>query len=127
MNGGPLAALGPTYTTAMFTNRVTTAFGAETAIFSGANSNYQALSVQLNHRMSHNIQFGANYTWAHALDEAGGDWNGSALPSNLFNVRSDYGNSNDDVRHRMTMSFSYALPQKEGPWPGRSGKLARYW
>src|SRR5207244_865003 len=60
--------------------------------------------------------------WAHALDEAGGDWSGAALPSNLFNVRSDYGNSNDDVRHRITMSFSYALPQKEG-----FGQLLKGW
>jgi hypothetical protein len=85
-------------------------------------SNYNGLQATLTQRPWHGISYILGYTWAHALDEAGGDWNGSALPSNLFNVRSDYGNSGDDVRHRMTMSFSYALPQKEG-----FGQLLKGW
>src|SRR5438128_2593648 len=76
-------------------------------------SNYNGLQVTLTQRPWHGVSYIMGYTWAHALDEAGGDWNGSALPSNLFNVRSDYGASNDDVRHRMTLSLSYALPQRE--------------
>jgi hypothetical protein len=75
-------------------------------------SNYHGLQVTLTERPWHGLSYLLGYTWAHALDEAGGDWNGAALPSNLFNVRSDYGNSIDDVRHRMTLSVSYALPQK---------------
>ena len=43
-----------------------------------------------------------------------GDWNGAGLPANLFNVRQDYASSADDVRHRMTASISYALPEKKG-------------
>ena len=85
-------------------------------------SNYNGLQVTLTQRPWHGISYILGYTWAHAQDEAGGDWNGSALPSNLFNVRSDYGNSGDDVRHRMTVSFSYALPQKEG-----FGQLLKGW
>lgn len=76
-------------------------------------SNYNGLQVTLTQRPWHGLSYLLGYTWAHALDEAGGDWNGATLPSNLFNVRSDYGNSIDDVRHRMTMSLSYALPQKK--------------
>jgi hypothetical protein len=85
-------------------------------------SNYDGLQATLTQRPWHGFSYILGYTWAHALDEAGGDWNGSALPSNLFNVRSDYGNSGDDVRHRMTLSFSYALPQKEG-----FGQLLKGW
>jgi hypothetical protein len=77
-------------------------------------SNYNGLQVTLTQRPWHGLSYLMGYTWAHALDEAGGDWNGAALPSNLFNVRSDYGNSIDDVRHRFTLSVSYALPQKQG-------------
>jgi hypothetical protein len=77
-------------------------------------SNYNGLQVTLTQRPWHGLSYLLGYTWAHALDEAGGDWNGAALPSNLFNVRSDYGNSIDDVRHRITVSVSYALPQKQG-------------
>ena len=85
-------------------------------------SNYNGLQVTVTQRPWHGLSYLLGYTWAHALDEAGGDWNGAGLPSNLFNVRSDYGNSGDDVRHRMTLSVSYALPQKKG-----FGQLLQGW
>jgi hypothetical protein len=76
-------------------------------------SNYNGLQVTLTQRPWHGLSYLVGYTWAHALDESGGDWNGTTLPSNLFNVRSDYASSADDVRHRMTASVSYALPEKK--------------
>src|SRR5579871_2201154 len=85
-------------------------------------SNYDGLQITLTQRPWHGISYLLGYTWAHALDESGADWNGATLPSNLFNVRSDYGNSIDDVRHRMTLSLSYALPEKRTP-----GQLLRGW
>jgi len=127
VNGGPLAAIGPTYTTALFSKRLTAAcaptcpqFGAETAIFSGANSNYQALSVQLNHRMSHNIQFGANYTWAHALD-FGQNESTFSDTNDLFapnNIQGEYGNSIYDVRHRFVINAVANSPWKKDGWLG---------
>lgn len=120
VNGGPLAAIGPKYTTALFSNRLTSAFGAETAIFSGANSNYQALSVQLNHRMSHNIQFGANYTWAHALD-FGQNESTFSDTNDLFspvNLQGEYGNSIYDVRHRFVVNAVANSPWKKDGWLG---------
>jgi hypothetical protein len=120
VNGGPLAKLGPTYTTALFNSRLTSAFGAETAIYSGANSNYQALSVQLNHRMSHNIQFGANYTWSHALD-FGQNESTFSDTNDLFspvNLQADYGNSIYDVRHRFVINAVANSPWKKDGWLG---------
>lgn len=76
-------------------------------------SNYNGLQVTLTQRPWHGLSYLVGYTWAHALDESGGDWNGTTLPANLFNVRSDYASSADDVRHRMTASVSYALPEKK--------------
>ena len=76
-------------------------------------SNYQGMQVTLNQRPWHGLSYLLGYTWAHSLDQSGGDWNNSTLPSNLFNVRADYGNSNDDIRHRTTLSLSYVLPQKQ--------------
>src|SRR5258708_936901 len=77
-------------------------------------SNYQGMQVTLTQRPWHGLSYLLGYTWSHALDESGGDWNNSTLPSNLFNVRADYGNANDDVRHRATLSLSYVLPEKRG-------------
>jgi hypothetical protein len=65
--GGPITAA--TYTTALFKGpRPNPNLGATTDIFSGISSNYNAFVAQVNHRMSHHVQFSANYTWSHALD-----------------------------------------------------------
>jgi len=77
-------------------------------------SNYNGLQVTLTQRPWHGLSYLLGYTWAHALDEAGGDWNGATLPANLYNVKADYASSADDVRHRMTFSATYALPEKKG-------------
>ena len=91
-----------------------------TDIFSGVNSNYQALAVQLNHRMSHNIQFGLNYTWAHALDfgqneSTFSDTNDLLSPTNM---RGEYGNSIFDVRNRFVASAVAESPWHTGGWLG---------
>ena len=54
------------------------------------------------------------YTFAHSLSAGNADWNGANVPINPFNVRSLYGPSENDVRHRMTVSWTYALPDHEG-------------
>ncbi len=77
-------------------------------------SNYNGLQVTLTQHPWHGFSYLAGYTFAHALDESGADWNGSALPSNEYNVRADYGDSMDDVRNRLTYSATYALPDKQG-------------
>jgi Carboxypeptidase regulatory-like domain/TonB-dependent Receptor Plug Domain len=120
LNGGPLAQIAPTYTTTLFQARNTTAFGAMTDIFSGVNSNYQALAVQVNHRMSHHIQFSANYTWAHALD-FGQNESTFSDTNDLFapnNIKGEYGNSIYDIRHRFVVSAVAQSPWKHAGWLG---------
>ncbi|HTC94066.1 MAG TPA: TonB-dependent receptor [Terriglobales bacterium] len=118
VNGGPITT--PTLTEPLFSTRPTGQFAAMTDIFSGINSKYQALSTQLNHHLSHNIQFSANYTWAHALDfgqnEATfSDTNDLLTPGNL---RGEYGNSIYDVRHRFVISAVATSPWKKSGWLG---------
>jgi hypothetical protein len=118
VNGGPLSQFGNTYTTPLFSSRLNTAFGAMTDIFSGTNSSYNALAVQVNHRMSHNIQFAANYTWSHALDfgqneSTFSDTNDLFQPNNLT---PEYGNSIYDVRHRFVVSSVMTSPWKKSGW-----------
>jgi hypothetical protein len=120
VNGGPLAKLGPTYTTPLFSSRINSAFGAETDIFSGTNSSYNALSLDLSHRMNHNLQFDAHYTWAHALDfgqneSTFSDTNDLLTP---LNYALDYGNSIYDVRHRFVFNAVANSPWKKSGWLG---------
>ena len=118
-NGGPLASLGSTYTTPLFSDpRPNSAFGSMTDIFSGVISNYNALMVQLNHRMSHNVQFSANYTWSHALDNG---VNGTTFTStnalfDPFNLNKEYGNSIYNVPNRFVLDAVIDSPWKFQGW-----------
>jgi hypothetical protein len=79
-----------------------------------SSSNYNGLQVVLTQRVSHGLSFTGGYTYSHALDYAtfnsGVD---QALPSNNTNLRSLYGSSDFDIRHRFTFSATYNLPGKQ--------------
>ncbi len=76
-------------------------------------SNYNSLQATLTKRLSHGVSFIAGYTYAHGLD------NGSLnrfglLPQNSQNVAAEYGDSDFDVRHRLTLTATYAVPGIKG-------------
>ena len=100
---GPIKT--PTLTSLLFNSRPQgSTFGAMTDIFSGVNSTYNAFAVQLNHNMSHFVQFSANYTWAHALDYGQNESTFSDTNDllNPYCLKCEYGSSNFDVRQRFT-------------------------
>lgn len=80
-------------------------------------SNYNALQVHLEKRMSHGLQFEVSYTYAHALDDASSASLGSLNNGDFRDQRFpglDYGNSDIDVRHHVVIAYSYALPFGRG-------------
>jgi carboxypeptidase family protein len=79
--------------------------------FSDSNSNYNALWVAANRRMSKNLQFNASYTWSHSIDEVSRNSNGIVVQDsvNFFNSR---GSSDFDARHRFVVNAIYDLPFK---------------
>ncbi|WP_321470040.1 TonB-dependent receptor [uncultured Paludibaculum sp.] len=72
-------------------------------------ANYEGLSATLRQRLVHGLTLLSSYTWSHALDVTT-DSNGGGAPMNPFSWRSDYGNSNWDLRHRFISSFTYDVP-----------------
>lgn len=124
LNGGPLTT--PTLTEPKFVGRPDLGFGSLTTIFSGINSSYNAFVVQANHRLSHHVQFSANYTWAHALDfnqnqSTFSDTNDLLVPGNMAFEK---GNSIYDVRHRFVFHALASSPWKVNGW---AGILANDW
>jgi hypothetical protein len=106
--------------------RTSQSFGAMSEIFSGVSSNYNALAVQLNRKMTNHLQFTANYTWAHSLDygqnaSTFSDTNDLLVPTD---IRGEYGNSIFDVRNRFVASAV-----AESPWHvgGVFGYLVNDW
>jgi len=59
----------------------------------------------------------AGYTYGHSLDEVGANWDfgyGAGLPQDSTNVEREYANSDFDIRHRLTVSLTYAIPGRTG-------------
>jgi hypothetical protein len=73
----------------------------------GMVSDYNALQLLVRKRVGHGLAFNANYTWAHALDDAPGVFGGYQDDHNAMN---DYGNSDFDVRHNFEFDTSYQIP-----------------
>ena len=121
---GPIQA--STLTVPIFTSRPNSSFGSMTDIFSGPTSNYNALALQLNHRMNKHVEFDTNFTWSHALDFGVNNQTFSATNSllNPFNIRTDYGNSVTNVPLRYVFDAI-----AESPWHvnGWLGQLANGW
>jgi hypothetical protein len=76
-------------------------------------SNYNSMQATLTKRMSHGVSFVAGYTYAHGLDSGSLNRFG-LLPQNAANPGAEYGNSDFDVRHRLTLTGTYNIPGIKG-------------
>jgi hypothetical protein len=109
----PFAALLP---------RVTNISWIETS----GNSAYNSLQLTYEKRFGRGLYFLGNWTWAHGLDNAGGDGGANGpLPQDPRNRRADWGSQNSDIRHRLNLAWSYTLPF--GNPSGKLRYLARDW
>jgi carboxypeptidase family protein len=80
-------------------------------------SNYNGLQATLTARNYHGLSMVAGYTYSHASDDVGANWDfgyGSGLPQNAHDVAAEYANSDFDIRHRLTVSLTYAVPGRKG-------------
>jgi hypothetical protein len=88
-------------------------------IFQMANlyeSNYNGLQATLTARNYHHFTFVAGYTYSHALDDVGANWDfgaGLGLPQDSTHPHQEYASSDFDMRHRFTLSIVYDVPGKK--------------
>jgi hypothetical protein len=82
---------------------------------SGFFSNYNALQVTLEGRNFHGLTFLTAYTYGHALDMWTKSSQGTQVLVDPTNPRLQYGNSDQDLRHRFRFSPSYTLPALKVP------------
>ena len=81
-------------------------------------SNYNGLQVTLNSRNFHGLNMVAGYTYSHALDDVGANWDfgaGLGLPQDATHPGHEYASSDFDIRHRFTLSAVYSIPGKKTP------------
>lgn len=80
---------------------------------SRANSNYNALQTRFQQRLARGFTALASYTWSKSIDDASNFFSSAGdpnFPQNSFDVAAERGRSNFDVRHRLSVSYSWALP-----------------
>lgn len=75
---------------------------------SAPTSHYNALQVQFEQHPSHGLSFLAAYTYSHGIDDV-------APPADGYHFSQMKGNSDFDVRHRLTLTTTYSLPDKKSP------------
>lgn len=90
-----------------------------------ANSSYNALEMSLKKRLNHGLSLLASYTLSKTLDDVSSlNITGSAsqsvagendLAQNPFDLAAERGRSMFDARHRLVMSYEWALPFWKSP------------
>ena len=78
-------------------------------------SNYNGLQTTLTARDYHGLSMVLGYTYSHALDDVGANWDfgaGLGLPSDSTHPLNEYASSDYDMRHRLTVSLTYMFPGK---------------
>ncbi len=109
------------------------ALGAINTQATVGNSNYNALEVTLNRRFTAGLQFGASYTWSHAIDDSPDAYD--AYNTNVVNYRdlaAERASSDYDMRHRFVFNTLYELPFGRGKhwgnnWNGVTNAILGGW
>jgi hypothetical protein len=71
-------------------------------------SNYNAMQLIYTRHIGKDFNLNANWTWAHGLATINGSNSDGAGTAN--NDQIEYGNTGSDIRHRVAVMASYALP-----------------
>lgn len=77
-----------------------------------ATSDYDALQVQFQRRLSRGLQALASYSWSHSIDDAstgsGGNTGNTSVPA--INPNADRGPSDFDIRNAFSAGLTYEIP-----------------
>jgi hypothetical protein len=77
-----------------------------------ATSDYHALQVKFQRRLSRGLQALGSYSWSHSIDISSSDTAAGTLstPGTIANPQVDRGNSDFDIRHSFTAGVTYEAP-----------------
>ena len=78
---------------------------------------YDSLQVKLTKRVSKNLNFLANYTYSHNIDNGPSPFNlgqNSDYPQNPYDLNAEVASADNDVRHNFVFSGLYRLPIGRG-------------
>ena len=90
-----------------------THFHSAARITTEGSSNYNALQLSATKRPTHGLEGQISYTFSHSLDDSSsfeGAGFGGERGYNQFNKALNYGNSDQDARHRLVIAPIYTVP-----------------
>lgn len=95
--------------------RIHQPIGALQLGMSNGNSNYQALQLTVQKRLSHGLSILGNYTFSKSIDVSSyGSVEGNSGGPNPFNLNDNRGLSDFDIRHRLVVSGIVEHPKFSG-------------
>ena len=92
--------------TAIALRRPYPAFNSISIYHAEGSSIYHSLQATAAKRMTDGLNLQMSYTYAHAIDN--GDF--QSVPQNRNDLRAERGSGVSDLRHRVVLTFNYALP-----------------
>jgi hypothetical protein len=93
-------------------------FGNISRSESSGDSYYNALVLAFNQRATRFARLRVSYTFSKAIDDAGNFFFSS--PQDNFNLKDDRGPSDNDQRHRLSVSGAFEIPRSRNPSALRS-------
>lgn len=100
-------------------------FGPMGIIASGYNSNYNALQLSLEKRLTHGLSFLADYTWSRNFNDFSQSLNSSYYQTNPFDRGFNYGLASSDLTNVIKFSGTWEVPHFG--LSGFASKLANGW
>jgi len=73
-------------------------------------SKYNSLQASVRRRLAAGLQFTAAYSWAHASANVPDDGLYGTNPQQPFNMKAEWGDSDNDIRHSLSFDVLYAFP-----------------
>ncbi len=93
-------------------------FGNVTVMDASVAGNLHSLQTKFEKRFSHGLQSTVAYTFSHSIDNDGSI-------QNAYDLRSERGSSDFDIRHRFVANYVYDLPIGNGKtFAGSAGRVA---
>jgi outer membrane receptor protein involved in Fe transport len=102
-------------------------FGSAALVTNSATSDYNALQIQFQRRLSRGLQALASYSWAHSIDDgsAGSVGNVTNALVSPTNPSANRGSSDFDIRNAFSAGVTYEIPALKDSTPGTA--ILRGW
>jgi hypothetical protein len=85
-------------------------FSSLLTVRNGATSDFHAMQLRYQRRLSRGLQALASYSWSHSIDLVSNDAQWGNIPLDGYDPKRDRGSSDFDIRHALSAAVTWYLP-----------------